>query len=341
MPSQTDEHRASQTIVPDRSDMTTPRAGPRHYQGSPRRRPPRVWPLWFLIMLLIAGAGTGGWQLWQRLQALDAQIITLNQRLDATGSTLDASGESLRGEFDRLRDQLEATRAAVGSLETRVANSRQSDQTVQQLESLQDTDHDLRDLIATLQSSFTALESTGEDERGALAARLATLEDGQQQQDDRMDSVDEALDQQQQANQKLSAQLTASLDELRQNQQEISQQVEANDGTSSQAAVAELQSSLSNLETRLDTFAQQETPSTDELDQIHGSLTELRQGQTALNAGLESLQSRVANLPDGVSASQIRELNERLGSLEASRAQLTRRVASLITNVSDLQRGGG
>ena len=168
MPSQSDDHRAPPTIVPDRSDMTTPRTGARHYQGSPGRRPPRVWPLWFFILLLIAGAGAGGWQLWQRLQAQDAQIARLNQRLDATGSTLDASGESLRAEFDRLRDQFEATRAAVGSLETRVADSGEDDQTARQIESLQRTDQDLRDLIATLQSSFTALESTGEDEHGAL-----------------------------------------------------------------------------------------------------------------------------------------------------------------------------
>ncbi|OLO05496.1 MULTISPECIES: hypothetical protein [Salinicola] len=341
MPSPSDEHRASPTIVPDRGDMTSPRRTTRHYQGSPGRRPPRVWPLWIFILLLIAGAGLGGWQLWQRLQAQDAQIAKLNQRLDATGSTLDASGESLRGEFDRLRDQLESTQAAVGSLETRVADSRQGDQIAKQFESLQQTDDDLRDLIATLQSSFTALESTGEDERGALAARLGTLEGSQQQQDDRLDSVDETLDRQQQADQKLSDQLTASLETLRQNQQDLSQQVEANDGSDTRTAMTDLQSSLSKLQTRVDTLAQQETPSSDALEQIRRSVTELRQGQTALNAGLESLQSRIGNLPSGASASQIRELNERLGSLEASRAQLTRRVASLITNVSELQRGGG
>ncbi|OLO07842.1 MULTISPECIES: hypothetical protein [Salinicola] len=341
MPSRSDEHRASPSIVPDRNDMTVPRAGTHHYRGAGGRRAPRVWPLWILLLLLIAGACAGGWQLWQTVQAQNAQIDRLNQRLDSTGSTLDASGESLRAEFDRLRDQLDGTQAAVGSLETRVADFRQGDQKAEQFESLQKTDQNLRELIGALQSSFTALESTGKDERGAMTARLATLEEGQQQRDDRLASLGDAVDRQQQANQEQADQFSASIEQLRQDQQALSQQLGTTDDSDVQAAIDGLQSTVSKLETRVGTLAQQESPSADDVDQLKGAVTELRQGQTALSASLESLQSRISDMPTGASASQIRDLRERLGSLEASRAQLTRRVTSLITNVSNLQRGGG
>jgi len=332
MPPQFDDQRASPTptIVPDRNDMTVSRGATRrrHDHGMTGRRRPRVWPLWGLCLLLIAALAAGAWQYRQDRDALEAQIDRLNHRLDTTGSTLDASGESLRAEFDRLRDQLEATRAAVGSLETRVADDRRDGDLAQQVESLQQADENQRALIGALQSSFASLESTGQDERGALSARLETLEEAQQQQGERLDSLAQQSDDR-----------SASIEALQQSQKTLVQRMD--DADDQQAAIDELHASVTALQQRVEAVAQQDTSSPETIEQLQSAVTELRQGQTALNAGLESLQSRLDDLPSGVSASEVRELGERIGSLEASRAQLTRRVTSLITDVSNLQRGGG
>ncbi|WP_251978085.1 hypothetical protein [Salinicola avicenniae] len=338
MPPHSDDHRVN-SIVPDSSDRAVHRGSARHATpspASPGRRSPRVWPLWLLILCLIAALVGGSWYYLQAQRMQDARLDRFDQRLESTGSTLDASGESLRAEFDRLQDQLEATRAAVGSLETRVADSQDDASLDARLQALEESDDNTRALIGALQASYAALESTGQSERAALASRLDSIEHARQRDGERLEALSQTLDEAREQREALAArletantqraQLEARLDEL---------------GGGDAANVDQLSQRVDNLVSQVNSLSEQASPSQESVDRLRDAVTELRQGQTALNAGMESLQSRLDALPSGVSESQLREIRERVGSLEASRSQLTRRVTSLITDVSNLQRGGG
>ena len=278
MPPNSDDPRTAQTIVPDRGDMSVRRAGSRgsHAAGpSAGRRPPRVWPLWCLILLLGGALAAGGWQYWQDRHAFESRLAKLNQRLDATGNTLDASGESLRGEFDRLRGQLEATRAAVGSLETRVAQGR-SDDLETRLSALKSSLDDQQGVIAALQTSLSALESTAKDARATLATRLQTLSDAQQQQATRLAEQGQTLDE----NAKSEQALVARVDTLAQTQKAQAEALEAAPGADLSKRVDQLRTQLSDIDQRVDDVAARKVPSAQSLEQLRSAIAELRQGQT-------------------------------------------------------------
>ncbi|WP_110687351.1 hypothetical protein [Salinicola aestuarinus] len=276
----------------------------------------------------------------------------MDQRIAATGSTIDSAGEDLRASVDDLEQRLEATRAATGSLETRLADASDRSDLEARVDDLRTIVDNQRTLITALQDSFSALENTAEDERGALGARIATLEDFETGVGERLDALSQTLDATRSRSEQLASRqqaVSSSVDSLTQRQAALADQVDqqgeagaGNDAIEGLAATVQtLQGSMTRLEDQVDSLSSRETPSAADVASLKGGLIELRQGQTALSAAVEGVQTRVSNLPSGVSRDQIREIRERLESLDASRAQLTRRVTSLMTDVANLQRGGG
>ncbi|WP_162617859.1 hypothetical protein [Salinicola halophilus] len=351
-PAGSDRHAApSRQIVPDRRDAGGTRRPSSRSTATPRRGP-RVWPLWLLVLLLAGALGAVIWQYQHDRQMWSARFERLDQRIAATGSTLDSAGEDLRASLNDIEQRLEASRAATGSLETRLADASDNSETQERLDTLRSTVDNQQTLITALQRSFSALESTAEDERGALAARISTLEGNDASVDERLETLTQRLDATRSQDQELETRqqtLSASLESLEQSQAALADRIDQRDSTGVDAAEVErLEASIDSLERSLAeskdeiaALSERAAPSTEDIASLQGAVTELRQGQTALSAALEGVQSRVANLPSGTSSAQIRDIQARLDSLDASRAQLTRRVTSLMADVANLQRSGG
>ncbi|GAB2799555.1 hypothetical protein GCM10027040_28510 [Halomonas shantousis] len=336
-------------IVPEREDGTQP---PRYmkmeYAGAPRK--PRVWPLWGLTLLLMVGMIAGGYYYWQqrhawqaRFESMNAQVESLQERVAATDDILNASGASLRDELDRLRQDLEASQAVIGSLDQRVAEDRRlrPEALRASIDALEKADETRQATLASLSDSLQALERLGEERRTILAERLEGLAANQADQAEQLETLADR-----------QASLTSLRGELETLQTAFDRLMDRADTLEEQAAgrasrLEEMASRQESLAARIETLEASPGDSTDiasldsSVQQLEGSLRELRQAQIAMSASLESLRSRMESLTQGASSQELRDLKTRMESLETSRAQLTRRVTSLMSDVASLQRQAG
>ncbi|KPM77185.1 hypothetical protein [Cobetia sp. UCD-24C] len=332
------------------------------------------WQQWQLHDLQTLG-GDQRDQLGARVSQLERSVSQLEQQGDERLSELrDALGEQLSALDSQLNDTvvpalttLQEDKASLSSeavarletLEDKVAKDADGaqerltamDEALEHLDgrvtTLAQTDDNHATLITALQGSMAALESLSRDGRAALGARLdaqsATLEHLEPLVDktsSTLDALATRIESLQSDIENNSAEQLASLEtrltalktdlatqqtqtrDLQQSQQQLSETLKALPEPVAAADGDELAIKLKGRFAPLDELAALETAQRS----LDSQLGELRRQQTALSAGLEA---------NSQGASE--DTREQLRSLDASRRQLSGRVASLLGQVSELE----
>ena len=332
------------------------------------------WQQWQLHDLQTLG-GDQRDQLGARVSQLERSVSQLEQQGDERLSELrDALGEQLSALDSQLNDTvvpalttLQEDKASLSSeavtrletLEGKVAKDADGaqarltamDEALDRLEgrvtTLAQTDDNHATLITALQGSLAALESLSRDGRAALGARLdaqsATLEHLEpmvEKTSSTLDTLATRIESLQSDVENNSAEQLASLETrltalktdlatqqtqtraLQQSQQQLSETLKALPEPAAAADGDELASKLKGRFAPLDELAVLETAQRS----LASQLGELRRQQTALSAGLEASSQGASE-----------DTREQLRSLDASRRQLSGRVASLLGQVSELE----
>lgn len=292
--------------------------------------------------------------------ALGEQLSVLDNQLNDTVvpalTTLQKDKASLSSEAVARLETLEGKVAkdADGAQERLTAMDEALDRLDGRVTTLAQTDDNHATLITALQGSMAALESLSRDGRAALGARLdaqsATLEHLEPLVDKtsstldtlaaRIESLQSDIESDVENNiESVSAEQLASLETrltalktdlatqqtqtraLQQSQQQLSETLKALPEPAA-ADGDELASKLKGRFAPLDELTALETAQRS----LDSQLGELRRQQTALSAGLEASSQGVSE-----------DTREQLRSLDASRRQLSGRVASLLGQVSELE----
>ncbi|TCJ26052.1 hypothetical protein E0X81_09695 [Halomonas sp. GDM18] len=282
----------------------------------------------------------------EQLSALDSQ---LNDTVVPALTTLQEDKASLSSEAVARLETLEdkVAKGADGAQARLTAMDEALDRLDGRVTTLAQTDDNHATLITALQGSMAALESLSRDGRAALGARLdaqsATLEHLEPLVDKTSSTLDtlaariESLqsDVENDSAEQLDlfeARLTAlktdlatqqtQTRDLQQSQQQLGETLKALPEPAAAADGDELASKLKGRFAPLDELAALESAQRS----LASQLGELRRQQTALSAGLEA---------NSQGASE--DTREQLRSLDASRRQLSGRVASLLGQVSELE----
>ncbi len=270
-----DAPRYPRPIVPDPdASLSAPR-----WRQPP---PPRVWPLWLLVLLLLAAGAALAWAGWQERTRLQAEIGRVSGELSNVHARFDAEagrGEVLTTLQDRLDElaNLEAELDAViderlATLETRQeARLAPLEEAIDALETRLADLGDEDDTLAATRRSLDALERAGEEGRAALREQLDALDAAREAESDRRESLATALEE-----------LEGRLDDHRDAQQ---------------SRLASLEEALGTLEDDVEALAgsrddEQERIATlgNRLRDVESGLRELRQAQLAMSAQLEALR---------------------------------------------------
>jgi len=286
----------------------------------------------------------------EQLSALDRQ---LNDTVLPALTTLQKDKASLSSEAVTRLEALEdkVAKDADGAQERLTAMDEVLDRLDGRVTTLAQTGDNHATLITALQGSMAALESLSRDGRAALGARLdaqsATLEHLEPLVDKTSSTLDtlaariETLQSDiERAVENTSAEQLASLEtrltalqtdlaaqqtqtrDLQQSQQQLDEMLKALPEPVAAADVDELASKLTGRFAPLDELTALETAQRS----LASQLSELRRQQTALSAGLEASSQGASE-----------DTRDQLRSLDASRRQLSGRVASLLGQVSELE----
>ena len=285
----------------------------------------------------------------KQLSALDRQ---LNDTVVPALTTLQKDKASLSSEAVARLETLEGKVAkdADGAQARLTAMDEAHDRLEGRVTTLAQTGDNHATLITALQGSMAALESLSRDGRAALGARLdaqsATLEHLEPLVDKTSSTLDtlaariESLQSDIESDVENSAEQLASLEtrltalktdlatqqtqtrDLQQSQQQLNETLKALPEPVAAADGDELASKLKGRFAPLDELAALETAQRS----LASQLGELRRQQTALSAGLEASSQGASE-----------DTREQLRSLDASRRQLSGRVASLLGQVSELE----
>jgi chromosome segregation ATPase len=250
-----EDSRRPRPIVPD-PDASL--AGHHRPHASPRAA---IWPLWLLILLLVAaliGLAAAGWlerqRLEQRLVQLNGEISNVHARFDASEGRGDVLSD-LQARLDELEGQGEAMDARLKTWRaerlTPLADTQAELQA--RLATLAEDGEVRADTLAAVRDSMDALETASREGQAALTERLAALETAHQGQAERREA------------------LASRLDEATQTLSTLDTDVEA-------------------LATARDDDHQQTADLEERLGDMQAELRELRQSQLAINARLEALR---------------------------------------------------
>ncbi|WP_284891855.1 hypothetical protein [Cobetia amphilecti] len=285
----------------------------------------------------------------EQLSALDSQ---LNDTVVPALTTLQEDKASLSSEAVARLETLEGKVAkdADGAQERLTAMDEALDRLDGRVTTLAQTGDNHATLITALQGSMAALESLSRDGRAALGARLdaqsATLEHLEPLVDKTSSTLDtlasriESLQSDIESEVENSAEQLASLEtrltalktdlatqqtqtrDLQQSQQQLGETLKALPEPAAAADGDELASKFKGRFAPLDELTALESAQRS----LASQLGELRRQQTALSAGLEASSQGASE-----------DTREQLRSLDASRRQLSGRVASLLGQVSELE----
>ncbi|NVN55916.1 hypothetical protein FLM52_08965 [bacterium Scap17] len=282
----------------------------------------------------------------EQLSALDSQ---LNDTVLPALTTLQKDKASLSSEAVARLETLEdkVTKDADGAQERLTGMDEALDRLEGRVTTLTQTGDNHATLITALQGSMAALESLSRDGRAALGARLdaqsATLghlEPLMDKTSSTLDTLATRIETLQSDIESVNAEQLASLEtrltalqtdlatqqtqtrDLQQSQQQLGETLKALPEPVAAADSDELASKLKGRFAPLDELAALETAQRS----LASQLGELRRQQTALSAGLEASSQGASE-----------DTREQLRSLEASRRQLSGRVASLLGQVSELE----
>ncbi|MDZ7852878.1 MAG: hypothetical protein U5L98_09600 [Halomonas sp.] len=281
-----DASRYSRPIVPDPdASLSAPR-----WRQPP---PPRVWPLWLLVVLLIAAGAALSWVGWQERTRLQAELARVSGELSNVHARFDAEEgrgaafatlqdrmdelANLEAELDAVIDERLATletqqEQRLTPLEEAVTSLQESTMSLDgRLVALSDENDTLAAILAATRTSLDALERAGEEGRAALQERLAALDDAREAEAARRET------------------LAAALDEL---EGRLSNQRDAQ-----QSRLASLEEALSSLEADVEAMAVSRDDAQDQIEMLgnqlrdfESELRELRQAQLVMSAQLEALR---------------------------------------------------
>ncbi|MGO2133244.1 MAG: hypothetical protein ACTH3D_10175 [Halomonas sp.] len=285
----------AQPIVPDPQASLS--------QRPYRVRRPRLWPLWFLCLLLLAAlsslAAYGWWysqQLELRLEDMQGELSNLAARQagesestrqhDDEVSRLAARFDRFESEQGRYAEDVEARLASVNrildSIETRIQ------QQIGNTEYEESMSESLGIRITAMQSSLKALEQTGKESREALSADLDTLRQQQQTRQqqlaelgDRLETLAGRASQQQQQQQELQDKAVERISTI---EQQLADGV-----TRQQKQMEEAARRIDTIEAQLSERLVGSEEAIKQLDQLARQVREVRQAQLVINAQLEGM----------------------------------------------------
>lgn len=274
-----DASRYSRPIVPDPdASLSAPR-----WRQPP---PPRVWPLWLLVVLLIAAGVALSWVGWQERTRLQAELARVSGELSNVHARFDAEegrGEAfatlqtrmdelanLEAELDAVIDERLATRDTrleqrLTPLENTVTSLEESTTSLDgRLAALSDENDTQSAILSATRTSLDALERAGEEGRAALQERLAALNEAHEAALDELDELDG----------RLARQRDAQLSRL----------------TSQEEALSSLEADVEAMAGSRDDAQEQMEMLGNQLRDMESELRELRQSQLVMNAQLEALR---------------------------------------------------
>ncbi|TDB05525.1 hypothetical protein [Halomonas marinisediminis] len=257
--------------------------------------PPRIWPLWLLVLILAGALVVMGWFGWQERQ----RLVSQNTRLSGELSNIHARFDTTIGEgdgIDRLKERVEAlTRqdetherhfdvveediaAGLERLEALVEEQRT------RLTRMGEAAANREALLSAFQESLDALERAGEQGRRALAERLDLVSESHDASVQRLaelqgrivDAADlnRAREEREAAESRLAAAQEAQLARLE----------------TLQARVATLADALEGAGEAREDRQQQQDALRSRLAALETDIGEMRRSQLALSARLEALR---------------------------------------------------
>ncbi|SDK99149.1 hypothetical protein SAMN05661010_00689 [Modicisalibacter muralis] len=297
MVERSDEPRFTTPIVPDSDSELVAR----HRPPPVRRRRSRTWPLWLVCLLLTAGLVTLGAYYWIDRQTwltsqrqLEGQLSNVHARLDSFGDSRGASNaikqqlSDMQAAQQSLQAELAELRTTLNSLEENSADDAALSELAQELQVADDQRDTLAATLDAMQRSLDIIERSGEEARASLETRvddLAAAQDEAEQRRQALSVVDDELGARLAQVETTQSQLQASLEKLASGSQD--------------EALADLQGRLEDIAGTLEALQGNDAAQQERLDELslrvsasQTSLTELRQNQLALNAIIESLDSR-------------------------------------------------
>ncbi|QJQ96652.1 MULTISPECIES: hypothetical protein [Halomonadaceae] len=282
-----EEKRFSSPIVPDvDASLTAQHLRHHHRQAA-------VWPLWCLILLLMAGIGVMAYWIWEERLAMQQELSRLEGQLSNVHARLDGFSSVEEGDLDDLSDEMATLSSAQQAMRERLEEQEElldsirvasvDEQAVASLagrvDSLGEELANLEAVVSSVRVSLDSLEQAGDDGRAALAARLGSLDEALSRQETHWEEV-AALRERQQA-------LEASLDERPRFSPETVQALEEE--------LEQLASTIEALVSQRESDDEALTSMRGRLGSAQAELTEMRQSLLANSAQLEALQSQLGN----------------------------------------------
>ncbi|MBF7052461.1 hypothetical protein IOC61_03900 [Halomonas sp. KAO] len=257
--------------------------------------PPRIWPLWLLVLILAGALAAMGWFGWQERQ----RLISQNTRLSGELSNIHARFDTTIGEgdgIDRLKERIEALtrqdeiheRRFNGVEEDLVAELERLEGLVEgqkaRLTRMGEVATNREAMLSAFQESLDALERAGEQGRRALAERLDLVSEGHDASVKRLaelqDRVADASDLDRMRDEREAAE----------NRLAAAQEMQAARLETLQERVAALADALEGAGEAREDRQQQEDALRSRLAALEADIGEMRRSQLALSARLEALR---------------------------------------------------
>lgn len=279
--------------------------------GAPRRRgppPPRLWPLWLLVLGLLAAGGGAGYLAWEERARLEAELARLSGELSNVHARFDTAlgeGEALTDLEERLsvlerRD--EALEGRLGGLEESLAEGLEAQESRQEslqqrLERIAEAATTRETMLAATQVSLDALERAGSEGRATLGdaleaqrRRLEDLFEAQAQERRRQETFEERLE-------ALATETvrTEGLERLETDQQALSERLAEAEETNErewqdlETRLVALGEEVEGLAAARDDERRDDDAMAAQLSALEMEIGELRRAQLALSARLEAL----------------------------------------------------
>lgn len=291
------EDRGHFAIVPD----------PEASLSSPRRRgppPPKVWPLWLLLLGVTAAGGGTGYLAWEERVRFEAELARLSGELSNVHARFDTAlgeGDTLTDIEERLSDlerRDEEGEDRLAGFEEALAEGLEAQESHQEsLERLADAATTRETMLIATQTSLDALERAGSEGRAALGEALES-------QRRRLDELFEARDEERRHREAIDERLEVLATEI--DQAEGLERLEADhQALAERLAEAEqtVERGRETLEERLVALSEEVEALAEARDDERGSkeamagrlsalemeIGELRRDQLALSARLEAL----------------------------------------------------
>ncbi len=290
-----DDRRYARPIVPDPD--TSLSVHRRHYPP-----PPRIWPLWLLVLALSGALAALAWFGWQERLRLEGQLARLGGEFSNVHARFDAAlgeGESMDDIEARLealerRDEAhdghlsvleEDLDSGLGELETSLASLQDRVARIGESAATREA------LLAATRTSLDALERAGSEGRAALRERLEAQAEVRERDSERLDALDRAL-----AALEADAGQGEALTRLQQAQEALEERL-TDALREREARVETLAARLSGVAAEVEAAAGSRDDNAQRLDAVEAQLGglaaeigELRRSQLAMSARLEALR---------------------------------------------------